>query len=324
MPGFRSHYIFGIESRNELKKKNTKQSLEIWNMVRRYPAVYAIGEQGPDIFFYNPPSYLHRRNIGERMHHEQTLSYIMHLIDTAGTIKHEHLHSIAVAYTAGYIGHYTLDTVCHPYIHYRACKDIDDHSNRGFYNHMLLETDLDCALLAHFLRMKPSEFRPSETIRLSHEQALFLSAFIDRAIDVTYPGSLVLTTEVSSAFRFSRYVYDAMEDPRLWKKKFARSLESLFLKHPQFSAMIANDRQMSYNDPCNLSHHLWRNPWKTELFSTESFYDLFHKAMHLYLRRLSLLEKIASSDFGSRDYFEYVRMIKKDLGNLSYDSGLPL
>ena len=115
-----------------------------------------------------------------------------------------------------------------------------------------------------------------------------------------------------------------MEDPRQWKKKFVRSLEGIFFKHPEYSAMIASDGHFSYNDSCNLSHHLWRNPWKTDVFSTESFYDLFHKAMHLYIRRLSLLQRAFSCEFGSRDYFEYFNLIKKDLGNLSYDSGLPL
>lgn len=324
MPGFRSHYVFGIETRNELKKMNTRRSLSVYDMIRSFPAIYALGEQGPDIFFYNPPSYLHRHNIGARMHHESTLVFITHLIDTAGATRSTYLRDEAIAYTAGFIGHYTLDTICHPYIHYRACKDIYDSSNKGFYNHMLLEADLDCSLLAHFFRMKPSEFHPSKTIVLTRSESLFLSAFIDRAIDRTYPGSLVLSGEIQSSFKCSRMVYDVMEDPFLWKKKFVRSLEGVFFPHPQYSAMIANDGHFSYNDPCNLRHHLWRNPWKTELFSTESFYELFHKAMHHYIRRLSLLERIFSSEFGSRDYYEYFNLLKNDLGNLSYDSGLPL
>lgn len=324
MPGFRSHYIFGIETRNELKKMNTNRSLAVYDMIRSYPAIYALGEQGPDIFFYNPASYLHKRNTGERMHHESTLLFMSNLVDTAGSIKPAFLKDMAIAYTAGFIGHYTLDTICHPYIHYRACKDINDHSNKGFYNHMLLEADIDCSLLAHFFRMKPSEFHPSKTIVLKKSDAFFLAAFIDRAIDKTYPGSLVLSSEIQAAFKSSRLLYDLMEDPRQWKKKFVRSLEGIFFKHPDYSAMIASDGHFSYNDSCNLSHHLWRNPWKTDVFSTESFYDLFHKGMHLYIRRLSLLERAFSCEFGSRDYFEYFNLIKKDLGNLSYDSGLPL
>lgn len=324
MPGFRSHYIFGIESRNELKKIKAPSSLAVYEMVRAYPAVYALGEQGPDIFFYNPVSYFHRRNIGDRMHHEAPLSFILHLIDTAGSIRSERLRSCAWAYIAGFIGHYTLDTLCHPYIHFRACKKIHAGSLQGFHNHMLLEADIDTALLAHFFKLRPSEFHPSKTIELSKEEALFLSAFIDRAIDRTYPGSFVLTPEITAAFRSSRFVYDLMEDPHLWKKKLFRSIEGLFMSHPQYSAMILNDRHLTYTDPCNLSHHLWSNPWKTEAFSTESFYDLFHKGMHLYLRRLSLLQRIASTDVGSRDYHDYVHMLKKSLGNLSYDNGLPL
>ena len=324
MPGFRSHYIFGIETRNELKKTNTDSSLAVWDMIRAYPAVYALGEQGPDIFFFNPTSYLHHQNIGIRMHHERTLEYIMQLIDTAGSIKNQRLKSLAYAYTAGFIGHYSLDTVCHPYIHFRSCKDINDKSNKGFHNHVLLETDIDCALLAHFSKLRPSEFHPSYTIRLSSEDSFFLSSFIVRAIDKTYPSSLVLSYEINQAFHTTRLAYDLMEDPLSWKKKFVRSLEGIFSSHPQVSAMIAADDHITYSDPCNLRHHLWRNPWKTDIFSTESLYDLFFKAMHNYIHRLSLLNKLTKAEFGSRDYFEYIRLLKSSLGNLSYDSGLPL
>ena len=46
--------------------------------------------------------------------------------------------------------------------------------------------------------------------------------------------------------------------------------------------------------------------------------------MHLYLRRLTLLYKTLKADFGSRDYYAYLDHLKNELGNLSYDSGLPL
>lgn len=324
MPGFRSHYVFGIETRNELKEKDNPVSQNIWQMIRDYPASYALGLQGPDIFFYNPSSYLHRRNTGERMHHERTLSFIEHLISVCMTVKSDDLRAQAFAYAAGFIGHYSLDTVCHPYIHYRACKDVNDNSNAGFYNHMLLECDIDCALLAHFLKLRPSEFHPSATIRLSHDESFIISSCLQRAIALTYPGSLVLSPEILSAFSFTRIVYDLMEDKNRWKKKLLRSVEDLFLDHPQFSAMIANDGHTSYPDPCNLRHLLWRNPWNTDLFSTESFYDLFFRAKHQYIRRLSWLLLIRDSEPGSRDYFDYISLLEKDLGNLSYDSGLPL
>lgn len=324
MPGFRSHYVFGIESRNSLKKFNTKQSLAVWDMIRSYPSVFALGLQGPDIFFYNPLSYIHGRNIGERMHHEKALPFIMHLIDICGTISDVRLRGIAHAYTAGFIGHYTLDTICHPYIHYRACKDISDHTNAGFYDHMLLESDIDASLTAHFLGMKPSEFHPSFTIRTNHEESFFTAALIQRAIELTFPGSLVLTPEVTSAIKSIRLVYDLMEDPHMWKKKLLRSLESLVLRHAQFSAMILDDGHQTYPDPCNLSHHLWKNPWETGITSTDSFYDLFHKARELYLKRLDLLYCLFNCEFGSRDYFSYITSLKSSLGNLSYDSGLPL
>lgn len=324
MPGFRSHYVFGIESRNILKKLNTPESLSMWDVVRSHPAVYALGQQGPDIFFYNPLSYTHKRNTGEIMHHDRTLAFITNLIKVSESINDPGLRGVAHAYTAGFIGHYTMDTTCHPYIHYRTKKDINDHSNRGFYNHMFLEADIDCALLAHYLKLRPSEFIPSKTIELSQADAILIGSLIQRAAAMTYPEMVLFSFEVTQAFRFTRIVYDLMEDRNRWKKKLVRSFEDDFLKHPQFSAMIANDGHKTYTDPCNLRHLEWKNPWDLTHHSRASFYELFASAEKKYIRRLYLYFCLFSSECGSRDYFSYVDMLKNDLSNLSYDSGLAL
>lgn len=67
MPGFTTHYLFGVDACRRLT------STSMHNMIRRDHSAYALGLQGPDLFFYYLPSYLmHRKNIGDLAHRKDT------------------------------------------------------------------------------------------------------------------------------------------------------------------------------------------------------------------------------------------------------------
>ena len=55
MPGFTTHYLFGVDACRRLT------STSMHNMIRRDHSAYALGLQGPDLFFYYLPSYLMHR-----------------------------------------------------------------------------------------------------------------------------------------------------------------------------------------------------------------------------------------------------------------------
>lgn len=62
MPGFTTHYLFGIDACRRLT------STSMHNMIRRDHSAFALGLQGPDLFFYYLPSYLMHRKILEIWH----------------------------------------------------------------------------------------------------------------------------------------------------------------------------------------------------------------------------------------------------------------
>ena len=64
MPGFTTHYLFGVKAYNDLPNNYLK------HVISKYRWLYQIGLQGPDIFFYNIPILRHRdyRNVGSHMH----------------------------------------------------------------------------------------------------------------------------------------------------------------------------------------------------------------------------------------------------------------
>ena len=54
MPGFTTHYLFGVKAYNDLPNNYLK------HVISKYRWLYQLGLQGPDIFFYNVPILRHR------------------------------------------------------------------------------------------------------------------------------------------------------------------------------------------------------------------------------------------------------------------------
>ena len=117
MPGFTTHYLFGVDACRRLT------STSMHNMIRRDHSAYALGLQGPDLFFYYLPSYLmHRKNIGDLAHRKDTGQFFANLLQSRKLFAgKKHSLSIADAYICGFMGHYTLDLRFIPmYMHLQA------------------------------------------------------------------------------------------------------------------------------------------------------------------------------------------------------------
>ena len=98
--------------------------------------------------------------------------------------------------------------------------------------------------------------------------------------------------------------------------------------------MIPSDKIVKYNDPCNLLHNEWNNPWNPAIPRTESILDLINKTMPLYIERIDFYMKavgistISAFDLDSstetNSYLHYRNQLLVSLSDLSYLSGLPL
>ena len=95
-----------------------------------------------------------------------------------------------------------------------------------------------------------------------------------------------------------------------------------FSRIPAFSPLIPSDTLFFRTDPFNLRHASWKNPWDATRISTESFFDLYEKAVRASLpwyesfthyciqnQKVSLQEHLT---------LEFL----KEYGNLSFHSGL--
>lgn len=321
MPGFKSHYLFGREALSRFAPNQYEQYLI------RYPQAFHLGLQGPDVFFYYLPAWLaYDKNIGNVIHESKTNEFFDALIKSRNKlIKKEH-RLIADAYIAGFIGHYTLDSYVHPYIYYRTKNKM--HADRKLYDfgtHVFLETDIDNALLRHFLHMKPSDFKMGDTIKMSVTEHSVISILLYRAIKEAFPESKTLLYVIRHSIAAMTIEANLMKDKTGRKKVLLRTIERSVFGHAVISPMVPNDNVVRYKDPCNLAHKKWANPWDESKKTTDSVYDLIDKASKEFEERIHYYSnsQTISRELSSQEKEENYNKLFESLGNLSFLTGLP-
>lgn len=254
MPGFTTHYLFGVNTYKQL------HNAKFQKILRKHHGVYSLGQQGPDIFFYSLPSYITRSgNMGSVTHTSRTGLFLSYLLEGREIFTTLEERRIAEAYTAGFFGHYLLDVHCHPYVYWKT--DFQEKSNRYHSRHIRLEVDIDKELLQFYKHRLPSEFHPADTIQLTLLQQRTVAALLHYAYSKTYPESPVSYPSIRFAIRSTqlgtRFLYPSSEKKKLLLHKF----ENVLLGYPIISAMIPSDFLTFTIDPLNVLHKRWYNPW---------------------------------------------------------------
>ena len=127
MPASYAHYRFG-------KTVLPTLPADVQRSIHRFRRLYDVGLQGPDFFFYYNP--LMSTAIGSLggSYHQKTGTELF--TSSAARLKHE----AAAAYLYGLLGHYCLDSACHPFVN-RVVEE-------GKCSHVALESEFDRYLMA--------------------------------------------------------------------------------------------------------------------------------------------------------------------------------
>ncbi len=315
MPGFAAHYLFGVSTFHHVKDR------VIHNAIKRRYHAYSLGLQGPDLFFFYLPGFRKHPNPGSIAHNSRTGGFLRELIEGCQTFSKRDEREIAFSYAAGFLGHYTLDTTCHPYIYYKT--HYHENTPEYFGRHVYLETDIDKKLLKEKKNLLPSGFHQERTICLNHKERRVIARLLHSAYSKVYPSLKLTYFDMYAATLFMPFGVFVLHDPYGKKKAFARKIEKRFVGYPYVSPLIPSDKLRFTKDPLNRKRQIWKNPWDTSITSTDTFYDLLEKAQKKYLHRLELLAPLVTSDQSPRQQ-ENLQKLTDDLGNCSYGSGLPL
>ncbi len=296
MPGMKTHDLFGTLAAKENFPTQLLADIQL------YPAAWHIGLQGPDLFFYSvSPWIAYPLNPGNVMHRFASGPFFARLLDARAMLPVAE-QRIADAYICGFMGHYTLDCICHPYVYCRT-KHLS-HEGLDTYDfgmHVFLETDMDNACVTHYTGLAGIDYSVDKMFASTPEETRVITELLFRAIHTTYAhveGAGEEQEKVRAAGRIDRrHIREAiatlpvtaklLQDEKGRKKQLVRTLEQYFIGYAVISGMMTVPGFEKYPDPCNEKHHPWKNPWDpTEEVRTESVYELMDDAAKVLRRRV--------------------------------------
>lgn len=310
MPGFATHYLFGVDAYKSLQDTNLRK------IIQKYSHSYALGLQGPDVFFFYVPITVGMKiNIGGILHKENTNAFFEEMIKYMSDITIQKDFEILSAYIQGFMGHYLLDTSIHPYVYSRVGSS---KSRKTLGKHFSLETDIDREVLWHFKKTHQADFSHSDSIAINSREkktiATMLHHAIMRAYDIDIPVKLI-----KSAISAFQTECSLLSDSSEWKYKILNGIETRIFGYNIMSPLFINDIHHT-EDPCNLNHRTWSNPWDSTHSSDASVFDIFKGAREKYVSYMALMQDaLTASHILSGD--KSTDILTK-LENKSYTSGL--
>lgn len=312
MPGYMTHYIFGKQEYKKLSENELKKA------IRKNINAFNLGLQGPDIFFYFPGYFLiHKKNLGSTMHRNRTGRYISNMLKFTYDCKDSEDKKICIAYLSGFLAHYDLDQICHPYIYHKTDYM---HKGKGYHGrHVSLESDIDFLLSRDVLKRKISRINYGGIVKLNRKQCevigRMLSQSCSEAFDNIRFGEKIACAVVANM----GHIIDFIKDKYGKKEEIIGKIEEKIRGVRDFAPLFIGDNYVLKNpDPLNEKKAAWYNPWEEKISEVryDSFKELMGAASKRYQKSLEVLfEAIQSCNMDK--FVEHI-------GNKSFLSGLEI
>ena len=313
MPDIITHYIFGLDTAH-----NIKQS-PLYKIIKENLDIFSIGLQGPDpIYYHHLGLNGSKASVASRMHTEKTGDFLVSALchirkyDTNSKEFQETL-----SYLSGFLCHYILDGLAHPYIFYLGGRYIKGQPETYKYKglHKKIEIAIDSILCEEKFGIKASRFKihkhilkdisiPTSIINL-YDEMLFLLYGING-------GGKLFSTSYEDTRTYFKLTYDQLGA----KKVFANFASPLLPKQistyaTTFSYFHCINPDVDY---LNKSRHVWLHPVTGNVY-TFSFYDLLRNATKKSTSLLLATYDFATSNLSTEEFRCYVP-------NHSYLTGL--
>lgn len=314
MPQLITHNIFAKDVYEKLNKK-------VADAIKETIPVYEMYSQSFDNFLYyisiNPNRIKKLNKLRKRGHKTKVRKYFMNLINNIIKLNLEN-DSDALAYLYGSINHYVLDSTCHPLIFYKTgvfSKNNKKETKKYMGLHMNMETNLDAFYYINkfkksFHRVNTAkEFIPK--IKFSNN----LKDLMNKTIEDTF-NEKNAAKYYFKAYNNSRWLYPLfINDKHGIKIKLYKIIDKIFFfknnKLEYFSTYI---RQPKLNY-LNIEHKKWCFPSDKSITTTESFIDLYDKAIIKATYLIQMAHKVLNKEIDIKEFEDAI-------GNLSYVRGL--
>jgi len=156
MPSSYAHYRFG-------KLVLPTLPADVRQCIQRFRRMYDMGLQGPDFFFYyNPLVKTAVGNLGGTFHSQSGQEFFTRACACATS-------EAACAYLYGLLGHYCLDSACHPFVQKKVSS--------GEARHVALESEFDRFLLEMDGQPQPHTYDISRFLKLTRGECMTVATF---------------------------------------------------------------------------------------------------------------------------------------------------
>ena len=309
MPATAAHAFFAKDV-YDILPNDIKENLNV-------SRIKMFAQSTDSLMFYNLLSIIPGKKIRmfqKQFHRNQTQEFFINLLKYIKESEKKDKDTLSFLY--GFITHYALDSTIHPYIFYKTGYFDKSKPNSYKYNniHTFMETFIDNDMIRRryktnpyklnfskfCLDIKPYSNNLNQTINYT-----FYNTFKIKNMDKIYYKSLKQMNFFIKYFRQDKYgikkniykFFDSFTSQRTFR------LEALSYHYP------LNDR----HNFLNLNNKMWRNPTTYDLTSTESFVDLYLKAI-----KISKILICASFDYLNDNDID----LEKIFDNTSYVTGL--
>ena len=238
MPAFLTHYACGVQGYSHLKDGAFKSAL------CGHRHVYHTGLAGPDLFFYSLWEMTRhgKMSIGRMMHKFRTGAYLRCLFRQACAFEGEE-RKIALAYFAGFLGHYCLDAHTHKLVY---CLTEEESQARSLGRHFRYEAAIDGMCCENVLGMDITAVRQVELIRLSTQEKKVTAKLLASSINQVYPEILTEGKHLLSRRRMEvilceyELITRALQDPTGFKEWMVQLAEKVYPGYPVASPLCIN------------------------------------------------------------------------------------
>lgn len=309
MPGLITNYLFGERAYQSLSPNYLKE------IIRKNPNAYHMGLQGPDIFFYYLNPYMRKRknNICNILHEKNTGAFFDNLLEYTVVLETED-REICLAYIAGFLCHYALDTHTHPYLYARMQQDLNDYPERRYeaFYYRRIETFMDTLLLKRLNHMEPSQLNLEALVSLTKKERRNISDCLLYAIRTTYHYRLSRKTLLKVISSVRRTCIFLQTNPQM-RQRLVRFIENHLKLSSSKTCFIYPEYQGDPEDYLNENRRTWYTG-EQRIPHSETFFELLNDANIFSNQILESFDDYLAWN-GSREH------LIQTIGSLSYYTG---
>lgn len=275
MPNIMTHALCAQDALQTLKAPN------LLRLIQMYPQVYSMAASGPDFLFYyrtfpwqDQSGCAEVYAVGNAVHSHHINAFYQKAVQLIQDEKDPRSKDILTVFLAGHLAHWSLDTCAHPYVFFHT----GEMKGETKYWHYRLESMIDTWMVQ---QIKGYQLKAMPSYRMVDSSPLVRSViapFYQAIVKAVYGDDLDLDVYLEcleTMPKVAKLLFDPSNAKRVWIVGLEKAMKAPW----KFSSHMIFGEVDTTHDILNLKHTPWNHPCDVNETSTESFLDLYEKAV---------------------------------------------